>query len=691
MKPHQSVISLPTPPAPKSIRNGSFVNFVTICIIAVLTLFATQGCGPAKPSSDSVEGAVASHFEKMGFKVTNYSTIKTGHALKAGSEVIKDVQAAVTATPLQNLYEVVDTANYVRHELKADPVTSTKIATILTSAGAKRLLDTANVSAQDPLDLGKVVLMRKIASPGDTYVFKMNFAAGKDQSGWAIDQPMFSNIAPALPEYQRGFAQDNNHYEITNPADVEKLRSLLAQNNATLAALHKAAQTLLEQAVAQLPPGAIFTGTLTGNTNSPFNIGNAASGWDYGVLNRSQNSDEPLGITVQMLESNTTAKTVSVLLRTSNSWSDTRTADGVITTDSVSYLPMLTLTSDSDAALKNTGPITGDMATIRIPLIVKGDMLSAKIGKDTLLQLTRVPDTNRDTAIAKLKEREEALRKSIAENSVYIFNLIGADSRPPEKYLMRIGKLSSDGTFELKIENTQNSLVRFFIGTLDTNAFRSKGFPLRISSATWVEKAHKDTLLGTRSRLSYVFQYTDINFSGHSDNAGYIRNCTLTPANEETVAKIVSERDAARDAMLSVIKTDATYDGVATKVINGNIEDRVPIRIHLTKVAPDGGEVVAVLDQIDQPTFRRQLVGSIDFDTNSIIVKTIGQVPWSNTPRRTPWTEANNSSFFKITWTKEKLIGIHTLYLSDWGSIWKIEFPIALGCHAHAERQSPRF
>jgi hypothetical protein len=576
------------------------------------------------------------------------------------------LESHVTARFAETLYERLDTNAYLGNVLKADTSMSQKITRLLSAPDSTRILEIAALDQEAIPSLGGIILVRETAKAGMTCEFTTEIIAGRTGDAWEVavgalhpqnDIPGGKSIAAVAPGVKA-----SRILNIDNPAEVDQLRVLVAQAGAVLASLEKArdqhlaelaaiAKKRLDDAFAQLAPGSLFTGKLAPGPGTP------------------------LDISMHVIAQNPGDKTVTVLLRTANSWTDARTAQGTLAGNITTGLPTLTLVSEAASALGNTGPLTGDPGTLRITLAFENaSTLSGKYNQiyNTTLTLARVPDTGRDAALAALKAAEESLLKSIAEGAIHALVVAGTENRAAEEYLLRVIKTAPDGAFEAVLESVSNSWTRKFSGRLDTNAHRSDGLPLRLRSGAGarVEKAPAGTLLHDYA-VGIALRHDGGNFAGQTDNR---RAVTLAPASPDYVAAAGRNRQAARDLILGIIKENTAYDGMAS--IRGNDLAPERIRIRFTKVAPSTGNVEAVIDSLDFPGIRCQASGVIDFDSGMVPLKTVSddhvtKASFARSPQA-PILRRHGSSAFDLACAKQVLGGKDT-YSPGWTYTFPVE------------------
>jgi hypothetical protein len=575
------------------------------------------------------------------------------------------LESRITARFAETLYERLDTIAYLGNVLKADTSTSQKITRLLSTPDSTRILEIAALDQEAIPSLDGITLVRETVKAGMTCEFTTEIIARRTGDAWEVtvgalhpknDIPRGKSIAAVAPG-----VKSPRILNIDNPAEADQLRALVAQAGAVLASLEKArdqhlaelaaiAKKRLDDAFAQLAPGSLFTGRLT------------------------PGSGTPLDISMHAIEQNPGDKTVTVLLRTANSWTDARTAQGALAIDTTTGLPTLTLVSEAAAALGNTGPLTGDTGTLRITLAFEdASTLSGEYNRiyNTTLTLTRVPDTERAAALAALKAAGESLLKNIAEGAIHALVVAGTENRTAEEYLLRVIKTAPDGTFEAVLESVSNSWMRKFSGRLDTNAHRSNGLPLRLRSEAGarVKKAPVGTLLHDYA-VGIDFRRDGENFAGQTDNR---RAITLALASPDFVAAAGINRQAARDLILGIIRENTAYDGTAS--LHGNDLAPERIRIRFTKVAPATGNVEAVVDSLDFPGVRRQAGGAIDFDSSLVTLKMVSDDHATKTSAargpQAPLLQHRRSSAFDLVCAKQALGGKDTH-----SSGWTYTFPV---------------
>ena len=506
--------------SPKVVAGG--IVFLLLLALVLFLLHYNSPTSPKTPPPAALQSAVAEKLSTLhgGNRYTIASFVP---GKPAGADPLR-YNATLTARLSDTLYAPVPAVDYIHNQLHLDTSAERKIEQILAAPGGARIRALAGLDATADT-LAATQLVRETAHAGARYDFRATLTARRDPAatatnGWRVD---ITTLTPqtTLPEGEPlAHFSGRRLLDITRESDLAALRRLLAQSNDALRRVEQArdryraelaADTARATAayLALLAPRTLFTGaavvanTAAGRARSP-SAPKTATKKTTAKRGAPANPALPspsinISLEIQTLDPASTPARLTALLRTDNSWTDTRRLEGPCSYDIETNTLTLTLSAPAGPALTSTtGDVLANAAAFKITLRLTPDAeLTGGPPRGWTTRLARVPDAARDATIAALSATAGKLREATRPGTIYRVSLatpapaqtakknLGAPRDTPSdiEMLLRItAQNPRTHAITATLEDTASDWTRELHGTATDNIFRAAGHPIRLAS-----------------------------------------------------------------------------------------------------------------------------------------------------------------------------------------------------------------
>ncbi|MDF9827779.1 hypothetical protein M2447_001881 [Ereboglobus sp. PH5-10] len=371
-------------------------------------------------------------------------------------------KATLTAKLAETLYAPVNTIDYIERELKLDTSPERKIEEILRGPGGPRIRELAGIG-NDTASLASMRLIRETARAGARFEMGAHIEASRAGDEWRTHIVSLTPKTP-LPQGEPLGKFSGRLIDITRESDIAALRRAVAQTGETLRRVeaarerHRAelaanATRVVSAKLAQLTPGALYSGkaTLPGRQAMP-------------------------DICLEIVSIDRDASTLRANLRADSSWIDARPLEGRYGYDTGSDLFTITLSARAGLPVVSaSGLAVAGAKPFRITLHFSGSELTGDAGEWSC-KLARVPDSSRASMIATFSASEQKLLDATRPGRAYRVH-----TETEGDLLLRFKTQNpATGALTATIENIHGPWKHELQGSLIASPARSGGFPVRL-------------------------------------------------------------------------------------------------------------------------------------------------------------------------------------------------------------------
>ena len=418
----------------------------------------------ARPTPAAVSAYLVANLAPLPVKVAALSASYTGQ--KTGCTVI--YQAVIETTG--PLFRRVETAGWLHAQMPAEADAITAAQALLRGPNGAQIRTAVSASAPTP-DVTDLVLLTTQTPPGATVALSGTLLAWRKDGTWAftpqsgtLDRARFAGeVKPA-----------GATFAVDQPADVARLKTLLAAHAAYAAQVMAAAGTMtaqlarertqrVDQLNQQIAPGTLFSGTAT-------------------IPNR----DDRIPFTLEITGSGASTRQVSALLRNDGGWTDARAYRGDWAPANTGDTGTLTLTTRAADRIVDAGPLLQDAGDRKLVIEVRADGTAAVT--NATWTLTRLDPTAAATAKADRLRPFAPLLAATKTGLVYrgTGTRRSTTSSGPSTYdvRLRITQQDADGALlRATLESpTTAGWTRPYSGLIIADTYRAGDAPIRLRS-----------------------------------------------------------------------------------------------------------------------------------------------------------------------------------------------------------------
>ncbi|MFT3781290.1 MAG: hypothetical protein QM790_04680 [Nibricoccus sp.] len=501
------------------------------------------------------------------------------------------------------LYTAVDMAAFLQKEFGANVAEFKATREFLASAEGKKVRELAGVTSPPADPLG-FILLKQSAAAGFEGSFSGTYDAIKEPSGWrvSVSGTLVTNGATGQPRSSFAPSALIDTDPTARAAIKAKLDEAVATNAKIAAAreqfreqLRRERDSRMESLRGLLNAGSLFTGS---------------------VENRYNHQTTP--ISLEFVGSDVAKGSLQALLRNDGGWQDARSFQGSWKADAEAWSAQVSLRTHYNQAIRDGGPILDASDSWTVTLELKPDG-SLEGNTDTYqYRFTRVADAEVAKVKGEIERETQSLLKKFSPETVFVGAAISKRDNSPEKVLLRVSRLENNGVIlGASLGSMEHpSWKRALLGTIIGNRYRSDNRPIRLKRDG--QDAIKHAPDSSVFRINYDAQ---ISFSLDGDTLrgddGQYRY-ELTRASAAEIAQIQASFAARIERFSSIVRTGATYDGVA-QCTDGFVTQ---VRLRFTSVDIAGNSASVVMESREQPGIYTEMKGTVFADEGSVLLRT---------------------------------------------------------------------
>jgi hypothetical protein len=503
----------------------------------------------------------------------------------------RKLSVAAKAWPVQPLYTKADTADYLQRAFQIDTDSMTEARTLLTDKATMRNTQ-LTLGRPLPSDPFLAVILQPAAPADASFDYQGVVNAHRDGSRWVFSL-VSGNFAGTGPQGDPRSTFGSPSFAIGDPADEARLRTVAADFQAfagRVAEVHKN----VERAKAAVVEG----------RRSAF-LARIAAGrfFSGGASEAGEQNSTPLYLEITALAGND----VTAILRNEGSWHNGRVFQGTWAADDEFKETTLTLSSPAGQAVHNAGPFLENTQNWAMALNVDASGRMTEQNKFFQYRFQPMPPFQVATLRARLEAEFEQAVAATEPGSLYQGSATSRATGTAEPILLRFTTRSEDAkSLEAVIESTTRSWKRPLHGVIVDNARRSRGAPVRLTTAASeaAVDAPAGSVLGDQDDLEISFATRDAALEGGDANFTY----ALARTEETDRSKLAAGRAERSRHFLAVLRSGIAYDG-AFREDQGFITHA---RLEVTRVDRDSGAMTAAIHSLARSRVFRDFSGTCD-------------------------------------------------------------------------------
>lgn len=518
------------------------IALIAICVLAGVLIgawYLTQlGQYPGRSVlTSALSEKLVSSQQITGIKIISKSLDNSGDAV---------MDLAATVETKEPCYLPVDRAQALS-TLNLDATVFGKINAIVSGKDGQRILKLADLP-KPPVDLDQIVFLKESAPAHYSYTMTWRVTLSRRVGAWT---PLFSDATDAgnPPSGKIKSEYGQNAYCITAADDIDRLRKIMADAQASYAKLNDVAQKYNQnrQALAQkareenlrlLSEGAIFQGQAVRNNNNTV----------------------PLFIEITSV--NPERQSITALVRNDGGWGDGRRFQGTFSYDDDDQVLKLQIASRTEQALRNCGPFLQWEENMAFSLTFNDNVFAGNIGSWSC-RFFRVPDQERRNFVARQSENQARLLDATKPGKVYSVIATLPDRGWTEEYWFFFTRQDPDSLkLEGYLQSQTNPGKRRFYGNLILNTYWADGAAIRLFSddTDAVKRIREPSPLGYSSKITWLPVLDDGSMRCDNRHAGPPWHLEFKPLSDAETHRIQSLGNSAPGEPGRIVTTPAPAD-----------------------------------------------------------------------------------------------------------------------------------
>jgi hypothetical protein len=569
---------------PQSSKGILIVVTAAVAVAAVGLFFSYKARTSVAPADVAAFLDTTVGSGRVRFTVAKVAVLKK-------DETGQQVSVAAKAWLVQPLYAKADIADYLQRTFQVEPESSAEARALLLDKATPR--NTALTGGSPlPGDPFQLVVLEPASQADASFNFQGVLDAHRTGGAWG-----FSLVSGGLegggPQGAARSTFGTPSFVVGDAGDDAQLKTIVGNFQAFAGRVAKVRQET-EQArsavvearrasfLGRIAPGRFFSGT---------------------ALEAGEQNGTPLYLEITGLSGNE----VTAALRNEGSWHNGRVFQGTWSADEDARNTTLGLSSAASQAVHNGGPVLEN--TQNWSLALNMDAVGRLTGQNRYFQYQFQPVP--PAQVAALRSRlEDEFQRAVAATepgSLFQGSATSIASGAAEPILLRLNSRSDDGrSFEATLESTTRSWKRPFHGRIIDNARRSRGEPLRLSSAAndAAVDAPAVSVLGDPDDLEVGLNPASGSLSGEDSLFTY----RLVRAEETDLHRLQAGRALRARHFMGVFRDGIAFDGTLR-------EDQGFIthaRLEIGHIDRETGAVSASIRSLARSRVFREFTGTCD-------------------------------------------------------------------------------
>lgn len=587
--------SEPRPPLSRraKIILGSIPGFLVAIVLCVLLVQYWQ----SKPTHSAMLDYLNVVVAPESFKFTSLES-----SVVSKGEGQARLQVVAVGKVSETLYTSSPAVAYAAEKLNLDRSLVERAEKALSAKDGKRLMAFANLS-EPPADLRALVVLTPSATEGTPVRYQALLSAVKTESGWrfTMSRNGFEGDAPEGAT-KRSFG--SNAFALDDEQSVAALKSKLDAYTAYARTVERAAGEFAtklaeERAAARqrmfgwLREGMLFAGTAT-----------------------ARNSDDQYPVYLEVAKFDERSGAITFALRNDGGGRESRAFQGECSYDAETDRVALTLSSESNQATQDTGPLLSFYRSYKLQLSLDSTGKLAGEGSGIAFNMTAVADSELARVREEMVQGHSRISELTRPGTTYLGVVTHRRSGNSEEVILRIDRQEPrTSAFSGTLSSVQGGHVRNFTGLAFGNKYRAEGKPLRVEFAPG--KGRGELFTASNNRSSAQFTITGDEIQAQSGNWDLV----LKRATGGELSEIRRQQQSAAESFYRVIRAGAVLDGTGRDRSN-NVAG---LRMRIQAVDEELRTITLSIDSRDQAGITHQFSGSVSPEEGVVLVSSTGE------------------------------------------------------------------